>query len=231
MNTPQVLILQHTDTTTPGSVPSLLAAAGISYRVGQLHRGFTLPAPGAHELVVVCGGGVHVHQEDAHPFLKPEKEFLRREIERGTKLIGLCLGAQLIATVLGARCAPHPEGWEVGWHEIECLATPGLAGFERAEVRRVSQYHRYVFDLPDGARVIARNEWCATQAFAYRDHVLAFGFHPERTLTSNAEIAREAELPTTGRTQMSSEMSRLGAECEPRVRPWFTRVLLGHGGF
>ena len=222
------MILQHTDTTTPGSVPDLLARAGVSYRVGQLHRGFELPAPDAHDLVVVCGGGVHIDQEDKFTFLRAEKEFLRRAIEDGTRLIGLCLGAQLIATVLGARCAPHPGGWEVGWHEVDCLEIPGLAGFERATTRRVSQYHRYVFDLPPGAQTLARNAWCDPQAFRYRDHVLAFGFHPERTPQSNAEIARELDLPTTGRCQMSSEMTRLGRESEPLVTPWFERILLGH---
>ena len=226
-NSRRVLVLQHTDTTTPGSVPDLLARAGHHAVIGALHRGFELPPPRHFDAVVVCGGGVHVHQDDAFPFLKPEKEFLRRAVADQVPTMGLCLGAQLLALILGAKVYPHPRGYEVGWHDVDCLADPTVPGFEAAAVRRVSQYHRYVFDLPPGARPLARNAWADPQAFAFADHVLAFGFHPERTATGNEAMAREVELPTTGQCQKSHEILSEGLESIAKIEPWFARVLAG----
>ena len=222
------LILQHTDLTTPGRVVEILTSAGRAFELRHLHRGAKLPDAGQFDSVIVLGGGVNVDQDHSVPYLRAEKEYLRAELTRGTPLLGLCLGAQLIADALGANVQPHPRGWEVGWHDVECLDTPGVAGFTTAAVRRVCHYHRYVFDPPAGARTVARNAWWPCQGFAYGDHVLALQFHPERTLAQNRELALEPDLPAPGpAAQSARDVLALAPAAEAMVRPWFRDTVLG----
>ena len=129
---------------------------------------------------MVFGGAMNVDEEDAHPWLRPEKQFLRELLERGTPLLGVCLGSQLVAEAAGAdvRAAKRPE---IGWHHVELTpagaADPLLSVLpERFES---FQYHHYEWLLPPGAVTLARSA-LALQAFRLAERpVWGLQFHPE----------------------------------------------------
>lgn len=221
------VLLQHTDATTPGLVLPWLKSLGVPYQHVRLHHGETLPAPSADQAIILCGGGVHVDQDHLYPWLKAERRFIEESLRLGCKVVGLCLGGQLCAQILGARVAPHRDGWEIGWTDLHLNQTPGLAGFEKATTMKFSQYHRYIFDAPADARVVAMNDWWDPQAFLWKNQVLAFQFHPERDLESNRRLTLEKDLPTEGRVQPLERILTLGEIHQPLAALWFENLLNG----
>ena len=197
---PQILLVQHTDGTAPGHVLPWLKSRHPTYRHVRLQDGDLLPPPEQVQAVILCGGGVHVDQEDRYPWLRPEKKFIEACIAQNKQIVGLCLGGQLLAQILGARVYPHPQGWEVGWHDVTLQKVQTLAEFESSATVKFSQFHRYVFDLPPGAEILAQNSWWEVQAFHWKQQLLAFQFHPERDSVGNQVSANDSDLPTVGQT-------------------------------
>lgn len=126
-----------------------------------------------------------VHDVDNFPWLDREKAFLRSVIDSGIRILGICLGAQLIADVLGARVYPGRHK-EIGWLPIESVpgAEDHVLGQLLAQAGKVFQWHGDTFDLPAGATWLARSEACAHQAFAVGEQILALQFHLETTADS-----------------------------------------------
>ena len=140
------------------------------------------PALDGIDAVMAFGGSMHVDQEERHPWLRSEKALLREALERGTPLLGICLGAQLVAEVAGAR--PHRAAVpEIGWYRVEVTdegrADPLLGPL--APEFEVLQWHAYESPLPPGATALARTPACL-QAFRVADRP-AWGlqFHAEVT--------------------------------------------------
>jgi GMP synthase (glutamine-hydrolysing) len=138
------------------------------------------PPPGDHDATIVLGGGMHADQEELHRWLLPELDFIAAEVDRDRPLLGVCLGAQLIARAVGGRAVRAPEK-EVGWHAVELSAAgrsdPVLSTFpERFEA---FQWHHYTWELP-AATELARGGGLQQ---AYRLGAAAWGvqFHPEVT--------------------------------------------------
>jgi len=230
--TKKILLVQHTDGTTPGHTLSWLKDRGHSFQHISLYKGETFPDLNEVSALILCGGGVHVDQEDKYPWLRPEKNFVERAIHRGLPIVGLCLGGQLCAQVLGAKVYPHPQGWEVGWHPVNLRETPDLPGFEIDQELIFSQYHRYIFELPPGAKAIAWNDWWAVQAFEWKQQVLGFQFHPERDAAGNLYKAEDPDPPSAdqGRVHGKDEILRLGGRHEPQTARWFLSMLDGFIG-
>lgn len=140
------------------------------------------PALDGFGAAMVFGGAMNVDEEEAHPWLRAEKRFLRELMERGTPLLGVCLGSQLVAEAAGGevRAAARPE---IGWHEIELTpegAADPLLGVlpERLES---FQYHHYEWLLPPGGVTLARSA-LSLQAFRLGERpVWGLQFHPEVT--------------------------------------------------
>jgi GMP synthase (glutamine-hydrolysing) len=134
------------------------------------------------DALMVFGGSMHVDQVGEHAWLPPEKELLRAELERGTPILGVCLGSQLLAEAAGSRPARMEEP-EIGWYDIEITA----AGAEDPVIGPLApsvelfEWHHYAAPLPPGAVELARTPQC-TQAFRV-DGKPAWGlqFHAEVT--------------------------------------------------
>lgn len=146
-----------------------------------------LPDLSGLELLVVMGGPMSVNDEAALPWLVEEKKFLRAAIERGIPVLGICLGAQLIAAALGARVFPNLHR-EIGWFDIEAveLSETSLASTCFAFPARAKAFHWHgeTFELPPGAIHLARSAACPNQAFQIGRHVLGLQFHLETTPAS-----------------------------------------------
>ena len=142
------------------------------------------PPPSDFDALMVFGGSMHVDQDDGHPWLGPEKEFLRDALDRGVPILGVCLGSQLLAAAAGA--APYrSDEPEIGWYEIEVTeagaADPVIGPL--APSVELFEWHHYVAPLPPGAIELARTPLCV-QAFRI-DGKPAWG------LQFHAEVTRE----------------------------------------
>ncbi len=134
------------------------------------------------DLMILMGGPMSVYEEDIYPWLKIEKLFIRKVIDAGKKVLGICLGSQLIAEVLGAKVYPNKIK-EIGWFPVYKTAeakTQTIVGkFE--DDTMVFHWHGDTFDLPKGAVHLFRSEHCMHQAFIYDNRVVGLQFHLETT--------------------------------------------------
>lgn len=175
------LAVRHVHFEDLGALEPLLASAG--YRVRYLEAP-NASWDGLHspDLLVVLGGPLSVNDTADYPFLTPEIAFVRQCIREGKPVLGLCLGAQLIARALDARVYPMGHK-EVGWSPLSATAQGQvhplrhllLGGLE------VLHFHGETFDLPEGAELLASTELCKNQAFSVGPRVLGLQFHPEVT--------------------------------------------------
>jgi GMP synthase-like glutamine amidotransferase len=189
---------------------------------------FHEPLPRAEEVdsLLICGGGMNTDQANIHPWLNEERKLIEQVLKRGGRVIGLCLGAQLTAEVLGAKVS-HYKDWEIGWHDIHMKVVPGLAGFEVPQTMKFFQWHCDVFELPSGAKRIAWNDWWQNQAYLWNDQALCFQFHPETNQRRVQAYADDKELPITGNVQTAVQITAGGAIYQPRMQRWFERTLEG----
>jgi GMP synthase (glutamine-hydrolysing) len=163
-----------------GAFAPVLAAAGftVQYHDVGTHDLRTLE-PDKADLLVVLGGPIGAYEDAAYPFLKDELDVIERRLATGQPLMGICLGAQLIARAAGARV--YPSGMkEIGFAPItlsEAGARSCLEPF--AEDPLTLHWHGDTFDLPPGAERLASTDLCKTQAFSMGPAVIGFQFHPE----------------------------------------------------
>lgn len=169
----------------------------------------TYPDPADYDLLVILGGPMGVRDRQRLPWLEAEAEYVGRAVAAGTPTLGICLGAQLIASVLGAEVRRHLHA-EIGWHRVAPVGAGDsiLAPFFGAAAR-VMQWHYDTFDLPQGAVHLARSDACEHQAFQWREHVLGLQFHPEMIQEEvGCVVARDAPLPAGPYVQQPEEILR-----------------------
>jgi GMP synthase-like glutamine amidotransferase len=177
--------LTHVPFEGPAGISDWAHTRGHSIEATPLYTGADLPASGSFDWLVVMGGPMGVSDDEEFPWLTLEKEAIRAAINAGKTVVGVCLGAQLIASALGAGVYrnAHPE---IGWMPVE-LTPEGresrLFGFLPPSFQ-VFHWHGDTFDLPPGAIHLARSGACAHQAFVYDGRVLGLQFHLESTPTS-----------------------------------------------
>jgi GMP synthase-like glutamine amidotransferase len=137
-----------------------------------------LPPIEGVDWLVIMGGPMGVHDDDKFPWLKVEKDFILRAIERKCKVLGVCLGAQLIASVLGAKVERNPYK-EIGWYDVQSTEEGRASKIvgKLPEQFVAFHWHGDTFELPAGAQRLARSEACKEQAFVYNDRVLGLQFH------------------------------------------------------
>lgn len=175
-------MLEHVAFEGPGSVAAWVMARGHQLTASRLFAGEPLPDPESFDALLVLGGPMSVTDEDRHSWLVPEKRFLAAALRREQPILGICLGAQLLADVLGARVRPSPEP-EVGWFPIELMPAGRASPWLRDLPPRFEAFHWHgeSFDVPAGAVHVASSRACPTQAFVYGDRALAIQFHLETT--------------------------------------------------
>jgi len=183
-----ILIIKHVDIEGPGLIEHCLKQRAIPYRVICLETGEPLPKPGGFTHIVLLGGPMNVYEEDRYPFLKTEDLFIKEAIQRGKHILGICLGAQLIAKSLGARVTKSPVK-EIGWCEVslteEGLKDPLFAPLPKAFP--VFQWHEDTFEIPKWGSRLATSAAVPNQAFRYGDNAYGLQFHLEVTM----EMIRE----------------------------------------
>jgi GMP synthase (glutamine-hydrolysing) len=177
----KALAVRHVAFEDLGIIGSVLDAEG--FQTAYLDAGvdaFPRDASEPVDLIVVLGGPIGVYEQDRYPFLKDELRFLERQLTLGSRILGVCLGAQLLARALGA--AVYPAGTkEIGFTPITLTGegqSSVLAHLAAADFR-VLHWHGDTFDLPDGTVRLASTGVTPNQAFRYGERVLALQFHVE----------------------------------------------------
>lgn len=169
------------------------------------------PSPPETDFLIVLGGPMSVHDTPRYPWLKTEVDLIRRNLEYGTPILGICLGAQLIAAALGSRILPQAAK-EIGWFPITGYASNGFA-FPESQI--VFHWHGESLELPPGAVRLARSTACQNQAFSIGSRVLGLQFHLESTPESVRSLVHHCrhEL-TSGGPYVQSEAEILAAPPE-----------------
>jgi GMP synthase-like glutamine amidotransferase len=188
--------LQHVPFEDLGSIVGWLDRQGAATTATRFFLGEPLPDVRQCDLVIAVGGPMSVNDEAVLPWLKAEKEFLRSVMRRGIPVLGICLGAQLIANSLGARVYPNPQK-EIGWFPIDAVAAPNRS-FEFPSPCVAFHWHGETFELPDGAVRLARSAACENQAFQIGQRVIGLQFHLETTpaiAASLLESSRDEMVP------------------------------------
>lgn len=177
--------LQHVAFEDIGSMQYDIHQQGHSLTTTHWYRGDQAPTLDSFDVLVVMGGPMGVYDENEHPWLAAEKAFLLSCINAGKKIIGICLGAQLIACVLGAPVTRNPHR-EIGWFPLSIPAAASDHPIAKilANCSQVFHWHGDTFALPKDAVLLASSKACAHQAFAIGNNIVAFQFHLETTHAS-----------------------------------------------
>jgi GMP synthase (glutamine-hydrolysing) len=178
---PKLLVFQHVASEPLGVLDPLLRRTG--FRVRYVNFGRTphaRPEVARYDGLVVLGGPMNVDQSDAHPHLATEMQAIRDALQRGLPVLGICLGAQLLAAALGAPVRANRMR-EIGWYRLD-TAGPAMRDplcRHLAPAAHVFQWHAYTFDLPAGAVHLASTATCRNQAFRLGERAYGFQFHLE----------------------------------------------------
>jgi GMP synthase-like glutamine amidotransferase len=205
---------QHVPFEGLGSVGSWLESRGASVTGTRFFEKHTLPAANDVDLLIVTGGPMSVNDESIHPWLRDEKRFLKEAIAGGKAVLGVCLGAQLIANAMGARVYPNAQK-EIGWFPIHSVATPGAkAAFRFPKESVVFHWHGETFDLPAGAIHLARSEACENQAFQLGNNAIGLQFHLETTPQAARDLVTHCRHELVPAKFIQSEEAILSAPAD-----------------
>jgi GMP synthase (glutamine-hydrolysing) len=177
----RILVLQHESYNALGTWGPVLKGSGKRLRFINFERTPDLtPTLDGYDCIILLGGYMGVYESDSYAHLKVELKLIEEALKKGLPILGICLGAQILASVLGASVRRHTER-EMGWYDLELTeageADPVIGHFLPKE--RVFQSHGDIFDVPQSAEHLARSAICEGQAFRYGKNVYGLQFHLE----------------------------------------------------
>ncbi|MGE4298876.1 MAG: type 1 glutamine amidotransferase [Desulfovibrionaceae bacterium] len=177
--------IEHVPFEGPAGIAAHAATHGHPLHRTRLYAGDAFPALDSFDLLAVMGGPMSVHDTLQFPWLAREKTFLRQAVDAGRAVLGICLGAQLLAESLGGAVTRSPQP-EIGWHPVtltpDAAASPAFAGLPSAFT--AFHWHGETFSIPPGATHLASSAACAHQAFAVDGRLVGLQFHFETTAES-----------------------------------------------
>ncbi len=194
----RVHYLQHVPFEGPGYIESWALARGHRLTSTPVYDGKPLPQTESFDWLVVLGGPMGVYDEKELSWLTREKRLIGEALPQGKTVIGICLGAQLMACVLGARVSRNPHR-EIGWFPVESLPENISKGYGLLPARfEAFHWHGDTFDIPRSAVHLSRSSACENQAFLFGKNALALQFHLESTLEGVRSLVTGCAAELTG---------------------------------
>ncbi|UXI67176.1 type 1 glutamine amidotransferase [Tahibacter amnicola] len=192
---PRLLVFQHVAAEPLGTLDRLIRQRGHRIKFVNFEREpDAQPCLDRYRGLVVLGGPMNVEDQERRPHLKTELRAIETALAQNKPVLGICLGAQLLAHVLGAPVQRHRET-EIGWYDVKTTeagrSDPVLAPL--GAVHPVFQWHSYTFEVPRDAHHLAETASCANQAFRYGQNAYGFQFHLE---ANRALIERWLSIPS-----------------------------------
>ena len=207
--------LQHVAFEGLASIEPLLLAQGHHLSATHLYMNQALPKHDDFDALIVMGGPMGIGDETQYPWLKAEKAFIEQALSDGKKILGICLGAQLIADVMGAAISDNPQK-EIGWFPLSI--NPQLSGSKLAQVfpdkLEVFHWHGETFSIPQGAQRLGSSSACQHQGFVVGEQIIALQFHLETTKKSAQSLITHCghELDNSQYVQTQAEILADGAK-------------------
>lgn len=175
--------LQHVPFEGLGSIAPWLQQAGYNISSTQLYNSEALPDLTDIDFLIVMGGPMSVNDYQQYPWLEAEQQFIQKAVKSDLPVLGICLGAQLIASAMGAKVYPQPEK-EIGWFPVKAIQPKLSTVFQFPDDINAFHWHGETFTLPKAAIHIAKSEACENQAFQIGTKTIGLQFHLETTLQS-----------------------------------------------
>jgi GMP synthase (glutamine-hydrolysing) len=241
MARPKILVFQHVPFEPLGTLDPLLKSAGFRIRYINFARDpHQIPSLDGYSALIILGGPMNVDQHHEFPNLATEVSVLEEALDRGISILGICLGAQLLARALGSTVR-RGQGREIGWCDVDLTTNgssdPVLSAFDHRQ--QVFQWHEDAIDLPTDAVHLASSKACEVQAFRYGDSAYGFQFHLEvdhylieRWLDrADYQSMLEAISPTVDadgiRTRTDGSIERVMALSDRTFSRWIERFEIG----
>ena len=180
----KIYVLQHHPVEDLANIAGALEGAALAWQYVRVHEGQPVPPnmKGAGGLIVM-GGPMGVYQTDRYPWLRDEFRLIEDAVKSKLPVLGVCLGAQVVAAALGAKVDRNPNGKEIGWHPIRLSDSAKDDRLMRGLPTTMTPFHWHgdIFELPPGAVSLASSDKTPCQAFRHGDKVYGFQFHFEVT--------------------------------------------------
>ncbi|MBC8080725.1 MAG: type 1 glutamine amidotransferase [Gorillibacterium sp.] len=237
----------HMDYEGLGAIECWLVERGHDLSKTKLYLGDTLPAVDSFDWLIVMGGAMNIYEEEAYPWLIAEKALIREALKQNKKVLGICLGAQLLADALDAKVLKNKVK-EIGWYPIQftpearVLLDAGYVHHEptglldaepvhhwTSESLTVFHWHGDTFELPQGAIPLAASEGCSNQAFIYGENAIGLQFHLEMEESDIERLIQHGldELVDGPYIQTAEEIGLLTRKHAPAATKLLHSLLLG----
>ena len=232
------VILKHTHNQGSCYLGKILEEQDFDVKsLGVPHMDFNAFDPLEHDLMMIMGAPIGIYQAEDYPFVYEEQKMLRKRIEADKPTLGVCFGAQLIASTLGADIYPGDKGKEIGWNPVTMTENAKDHPLRHLDASRTNMFHWHgdTFDMPEGATLLATSDKYK-QAFSYGNNILAVQFHTEMRRQRLEEwyvtqvrdlIGPDTVVPIKKLKKQSAEyMDTLNAQTEKFLTEWLEKVKL-----
>jgi GMP synthase (glutamine-hydrolysing) len=174
--------LQHVPFETPAFLVSVAKDLGTEITITKLFNDDDFPTLDSFDILIVLGGPMNINDEDVYPWLKSEKDYIKKAINKDKKILGICLGAQLLASILGAKITTN-RFKEIGWYPISLTTEAMAATIIKSIPATFTTFHWHgdTFEIPADSIRICSSQACVNQGFIYKEHVVGLQFHLEAT--------------------------------------------------
>lgn len=226
--------LQHVPFEGPAAIADWSATRGHQIALTRLYAGERLPAVEDFDWLLIMGGPMNIYQEEQYPWLVAEKACIDEALAAGKTLLGICLGAQLLADRLGSKVYAGAER-EIGWWPLSLTEAGRASKLFGEQDRGLPAYHWHgdTFDLPAGAVCLASSSACVQQAFLYNQRVLGLQFHFEVTAESMGRLIDQCgeEILPGSYVQSAEQMLATPQATFDRLHESLYRLLDGLSSF
>ncbi len=199
----RIHVFQHVPFEGPAFIEEWARESGHKLTTTRFYEKHRLPSMSRVDWLIIMGGPMSANDTEGHPWLETEIDFIRRAIEADKTVLGICLGAQLIARALGASIHVNRER-EIGWYPVQFSVPRGggagsvIKGLFRSFPKEMTvlHWHGDTFDLPEGAGLLASSHGCDNQLFSVGERIVGIQFHFESTpdsLTALVENSTDAD--------------------------------------